>query len=229
MHFLFHIANQSHTTQIKSLVCGYFPDAKILSIEMLKAENKLSASEKNYIFIDDNNFSDFSAEKMLKGINNKNIQLIMVSESAKYAIDCIRHGFYDYLLINTLKKDFELFSDRIKGQQIIDKKLSAKNHILIKDHKSETKLQYSDILFIEAHGSYSNIYTNNKFFTVTKTIKTLIPNFPETFVRVHRSFAINIVHVKSYSNEEVIMNNETRIKISRSKKMNLIEALEQTA
>jgi hypothetical protein len=43
------------------------------------------------------------------------------------------------------------------------------------------------------------------------------------------SIAINIVHVKSYSNDEVIMNNETRIKISRTKKMALIEAIEQIA
>lgn len=229
MHFLFNIANQSLTTKIKSILCESFPDGKILSIEMLKTENQLSAAKKIYIFIDNHNFSYFSAENMLKGINYKNIHLIMVSKSEKYAVDCIRHGFYDYILINTLKKDFELLFNRIKAQLIIDKKLSVKNHLLIKDHKCETKLQYSDILFIEAHGSYSNIYTNNKFFTVTKTIKTLTPNFPDSFIRVHRSFAINIVHVKSYSNDEVIMNNETRIKISRTKKNALIEAIEQIA
>jgi DNA-binding LytR/AlgR family response regulator len=57
----------------------------------------------------------------------------------------------------------------------------------------------------------------------------LIPNFPETFVRVHRSFAINLFHIKSYNSEEVVMNNETRIKISRTKKMALIEAIRKSA
>ena len=109
-----------------------------------------------------------------------------------------------------------MFYNRVKAKKIIVPKVTVKNHIVIKDHRAYTKINYSDILFIEAHGSYSNIYIDNKFFTVTKTIKSLTPSFPESFIRVHRSFAINISHVKSYNNEEVVMNNETRIKISRS-------------
>ena len=90
-------------------------------------------------------------------------------------------------------------------------------------------IHYTDILFIEAHGSYSNVFTSTKFFTVTKTIKSLIQNFPESFIRVHRSYLINLGHVKSYCSEEVIMNNETKIKIARTKKLALIEAIQKTA
>lgn len=229
MYFLFHIDNQFYTTQIQNLVCTNFPDAKIQTVEKFKTENHLSNNEKIFIFIDDNNFSNFLSAIELNVIVKKNIHLIMVSKSPKHGIECIRHGFYDYLLANTLKEDFELFSGRLTNQFFLDSTSNINNHILIKDHKSETKLKYNDILFIEASGSYSTLYTNNKFFTVAKTIKMLIPNFPETFVRVHRSFAINLFHIKSYNSEEVVMNNETRIKISRTKKMALIEAIRKSA
>jgi len=153
----------------------------------------------------------------------------MVSENADYAIESIRQGFYDYLLLDSLECDFNFFSERIQKQIKSDEKSNVKNHIVIKDHKSITKLQYNNIVFIEAYGSYSNLYTNNKFYTISKTIKSIIHNFPESFVRVHRSYAVNLDHVKSFSTDEVIMNNETRIKISRAKKMALLEAIQKTA
>lgn len=227
MIFIFHIANQLHTTKVKNLVCAYYPNAKIQSIEKFKLDNHVSNNERLYIFAD--NYNTVTSELNLNGINIKNIFLIMISESNHYAIDCLRKGFYDYLLLNKLQTDFKMFSDRLNAQLLLDSKRNINNYILIKDHKSITKLQYTDILFIEAHGSYSNVYTSNKFFTVTKTIKSLIQNFPESFIRVHRSYLINLGHVKSYCSEEVIMNNDFKIKIARTKKMALIEAIQKTA
>ena len=163
------------------------------------------------------------------GIKRKNIFLIMITENTDFVIQCIRHGFYDYLLFNTLKADLKLFSDRLKAQSLLDSKSNVKNHILIKEHKANTELQYNNIVFIEAYGSYSNLYTENRFYTISKAIKSIIHNLPETFVRVHRSYAVNLDHVQSFNAEEVIMNNSTIIKISRTKKMALSEAIQKTA
>lgn len=229
MTFLIQFDNQFYTKKINDLICSSFSNAKIKSIDKFNGESVFSSSDKIYIFVDQKNFNILSTEVQLKGINRKNIYLVMVSENADYAIESIRHGFYDYLLLNSLEYDFKFFSDRIYNQITGDEKINVKNHILIKDHKSITKLQFNNIVFIEAYGSYSNLYTNNKFYTVSKTIKSIILNLPDTFVRVHRSYAVNLDHVKSFSTDEVVMNNETRIKISRAKKMALIEAIQKTA
>jgi hypothetical protein len=229
MTFLIQFDNQFYTKKINDLICSRFSNAKIKSIDKFNGESDFSSSDKIYIFVDQKNFNILSTEVQLKGINRKNIYLVMVSENADFAIESIRHGFYDYLLLNSLEYDFKFFSDRIYNQITGDEKINVKNHIVIKDHKSITKLQYNNIVFIEAYGSYSNLYTNSKFYTISKTIKSIIHNFPDTFVRVHRSYAVNLDHVKSFSTDEVVMNNETRIKISRAKKMALIEAIQKTA
>ena len=229
MTFFIHFTNQLHANKVRNLVCAYYPNTKLQSIEKFKLVNHDSNNEKIYIFTDNHNFNTIASELKLNGINSKNIFLIMISESNDYAIDCLRNGFYEYLLLNKLQTDFKLFSDRLNAQLLLDSKRNINNYILIKDHKSTTKLHYTDILFIEAHGSYSNVFTSTKFFTVTKTIKSLIQNFPESFIRVHRSYLINLGHVKSYCSEEVIMNNETKIKIARTKKLALIEAIQKTA
>ena len=229
MTFLIHFADQLYTYQIKNLIRTNFPLAKIQTIEKINLATPIVNAEKIYIFVDEENFNAISTETKLMGINKKNIYLIMVSESIKLAIGCIRHSFYDYLLTDSLEQDFRLFSSRLSAQLLLEADSNVKNHIVIKDHKSITKLQYNNIVFIEAYGSYSNLYTQNKFYTISKTIKSIIHNFPESFVRVHRSYAVNLDHVQSFSTDEVIMNNETRIKISRAKKMALLEAIQKTA
>jgi len=229
MTFLIQLANQFYKSKIKAMVCAHFPDAKIQTFEKFKIDKHHSNSEKIYIFVDHDNFNILSTGNQLSEINRKNIFLIMVADNTDFVIECIRYGFYDYFLSNTLKADLKLFSDRLKAQLLLDSKSNVKNHILIKEHKANTKLPYNNIVFIEAYGSYSNLYTEDRFYTISKTIKSIIHNFPETFVRVHRSYAVNLDHVQSFSTEEVIMNNETRIKISRTRKMALSEAIQKTA
>jgi len=164
-------------------------------------------------------------------LKKKAYNFIMVAENPSLVIECIRFGFFDYFLSNIISEDFLLFSNRILSMALesIDIQSNTQTHIIIKDHKSIIKLQFSDILFIEAYGSYSNLYTNNKLFTISKTIKSIIPNFPETFVRVHRSYAVNLDHVQTFSTDEVTMKNAKRIKISRAKKMAILKAIQKTA
>ena len=229
MTFFIQIDNQLYAKKINDLVNAKFPEAKIQSIEKNKTDEQLSITDKICIFVDENNLNILSTKEKFNQIKRKNIYLIMVAENADYAIECLQKGFYDYLLTNNLEYDFKFATDRIQNILLGETNSNNKNHIVIKDHKSITKLQYNNIVFIEAYGSYSNLYTNSKFYTISKTIKSIIHNFPETFVRVHRSYAINLDHVKSFSTDEVVMNNDTRIKISRAKKMAIIEAIQKTA
>lgn len=128
-----------------------------------------------------------------------------------------------------LEEEFKQLKSRLKLDLATSDSNPEKAYLIIKDYRSLKKLYFSEILFIEAYGSYSNIYTQEKFYTVSKTIKAITKDFPDFFVRVHRSFAVNLSHVMSFSHEEVIMNNSTKIKISRAKKMALVEAIDKIA
>jgi len=230
MIFFIELNNQSHTNKLNDMVSAKFPESEILSLGKFATDkHNFSLTDKICIFVDKTNCNILSTEEQFNGMNRKNIFLIMVAENADYAIECLRNGFYDYLLTNELENDFKFAAERIQNHLSGENNLNIKNHIVIKDHRSITKLQYNNIVFIEAYGSYSNLYTNSKFYTISKTIKSIIHDFPETFVRVHRSYAVNLDHVKSFSADEVVMNNNTRIKISRAKKMALIEAIQKTA
>lgn len=177
----------------------------------------------------------FECPNQLKNIaaapsnEDETTKYIMVSRDSKASIDCIKKGYFDYFLEHKLEEEFQQLKNRLKLDLQSSNLDPGKAYLIIKDYKSLKKLYFSDILFIEAYGSYSNIHTIEKFYTVSKTIKAITKDFPDSFVRVHRSFAVNLSHVLSFSHEEVIMNNSTKIKISRAKKMALVEAIDKIA
>jgi DNA-binding LytR/AlgR family response regulator len=211
------------------MIVARYPNAPITINESLIQLNEKLEIENCYVFVDQDFFVANSNYAQWFFLKRKTYKLIMVSETVCHALECIRFGFFDYFTINKLNEDFESFCNRINSNISDEFHSNTKKHILIKDHKAITKVQFTDILFIEAYGSYTNLYTNNKFYTISKTIKSIIPNFPKTFVSVHRSYAVNLDHVISFNKDEVLMNNETKIKISRAKKSALIEAIQRTA
>lgn len=77
---------------------------------------------------------------------------------------------------------------------------STDSTIYIKHNDCLEKIQYSTICYLEASGSYCNIYlSDNKKITISQPLGE-IANFlcPYTFIRIHRSFIINVNHVDKY-------------------------------
>lgn len=72
--------------------------------------------------------------------------------------------------------------------------------LFIKCNNWLEKLQYNTICYLEASGSYCSIHiSNNKNLTIAQPLGEIINSLPsDTFIRVHRSYVINIKHVNKY-------------------------------
>jgi two-component system LytT family response regulator len=84
-------------------------------------------------------------------------------------------------------------------------------------------LKLEEILYCEAERSYTVFHLeNNKTVTVSKPLAEYDQLLQDTsFLRVHKSFLVNMMHVKEYQRGEgglVIMSNGAEIEISRRKK-----------
>lgn len=62
------------------------------------------------------------------------------------------------------------------------------------------KLKYNTICYLEASGSYCSIHiSNNRNLTIAQPLSEIINSLPsDVFIRVHRSYVINIMHVNKY-------------------------------
>ena len=86
----------------------------------------------------------------------------------------------------------------------------------VKDGDYYTKLKFDDINYIEADGSYCNIYSNNKKFTLSSNLNHFQNNHKSPiFVRTHRSYIINLNKVEAFDKDSVIINSKA-IPISKA-------------
>ena len=79
---------------------------------------------------------------------------------------------------------------------------TPKDFVFIKDHEYFKKVRFQNICYLEASGSYCIIHlsdTDTDTITCTRTLSEIVRRFPTTnFVRVHRSFVVNLDHVNQY-------------------------------
>ena len=96
------------------------------------------------------------------------------------------------------------------------------NSIFIKEGTLETKINLSDILYVEALKNYSILFTKNKQHRVLLNIGLLLKddNF-KSFIRVHRGFAVQKHYIEHIASQEIILKNAISIPVGRSYKENL--------
>ena len=89
------------------------------------------------------------------------------------------------------------------------------------------------ILYLKAEGNYTMIrFSNGKQELICKTLRhvqEMLERYPQ-FVRVHRSFTVNIEHIDRYVRGKggyVVMECGTGISVSNGKKIALSNAVEQ--
>ena len=77
----------------------------------------------------------------------------------------------------------------------------------------------SDILYLQAEGDYVQIFTNDGKYMKEQTMKYFGSNLPSQFVRVHRSYIINIeaisrIELYKKQNQQLTLKNGHKINIS---------------
>ncbi len=84
------------------------------------------------------------------------------------------------------------------------KEVSNQDFIFVKADKKLIKLNYEDILFIEGLKDYVIIYTDQARIVTLQTMKSLEEKLPEKiFVRVHRSYIVNVHKIKSIHSDDI--------------------------
>ena len=94
--------------------------------------------------------------------------------------------------------------------------------IYIKEGHEQTKVKLHDILYLEALKDYTLIITSNKRHCVLSSIGALLKEHHfQSFIRIHRSFAVQKQYIQKITTQEIQLNNNVLIPIGRSYKDNL--------
>ena len=165
-------------------------------------------------------------------------EVIFVTAHDDYMLQAFKFSAVDYLLKPVDEKELEDAVNRA-FTRIGQKKKTGGLDVLVHNLRPqllahEMKLcipsQYGfevillqDVIYCEAESSYTRFYLPNKKMVITsKTIKEYEYLLADIFfVRVHRSYLINLKHVKEYRRGEegtITMTNGQEIKVAKRKK-----------
>ncbi|MCT3761559.1 LytTR family transcriptional regulator [Elizabethkingia anophelis] len=104
--------------------------------------------------------------------------------------------------------------------------MSEKQYTFIKSGKRLIKLNFDEISIIKGLGNYVEIITTgSKKLVYYKSLKDLIENLPEEFMRVHNSFIINLRNVDYFEDNHLIINDQ-KISVAKSYKECLQNSIE---
>jgi DNA-binding LytR/AlgR family response regulator len=187
-----------------------------------QAENALQAlpllenNEVDIIFLDINmpkiNGIDFLKSSKLDA------HIIITTAYPVYAVEAYGLDVLDYLVKPIPFERFLKACNKVKELKTKKDSLKAPviDHFFIKCENQIEKVFYDELLYAEAMMNYVMLYTNTKKMMVYITIKGLEEQLPkDRFIKVHKSFIVNIGKIKSIEGNILNIGNE-KIAISQS-------------
>lgn len=126
--------------------------------------------------------------------------IIIISSNPQYAVDAFEFDVADYLVKPI--KDYARFLAAVHKALTKTKENSSQpekpvdSSLFVRIDSVLLKLSIDDILWVEAFGDYIKIHTREKEYTVYSTLKKIEEKISSTkFVRVHRSYIVNVTKV----------------------------------
>lgn len=214
---------ESYVERIASLeVAGTFRNA-IQAFDYLQ-----SGGVADLIFLDIQ-MPKLTGIEFLKTIKNPP-HVIFTTAYREYALEGFELEALDYLLkpisfdrfMKAVSKAVpQTSAETVKTSVAID----DDDFIFFKCDKKMIRISLGEIYYIESIKDYVKIKTTTKEIVTHQKISVLETKLPaKYFIRVHRSFIVNIPRIESYSASEVELNQES-IPIGRNYKQNVMDKL----
>ncbi|RXM42979.1 LytTR family DNA-binding domain-containing protein [Flavobacterium sp. YO64] len=215
---------------------------KVDSLELISTFNNaidavsfINQNNVDLIFLDIQ-MPHFSGIDFLNTIEKKPL-VIFTTAYSDYAVEGFNLGAVDYLVKPIPFHRF--LKSVVRAQQIVNPTAAVssiaentlvpeleQDFMFVRAEYENVKMNFADILFIEGLKDYVKIYTTDNKYTLTLISLIKLENLLSSkgFSRIHRSYIINIKHVKSIQKNKVLISDK-RIPISESYKNAFFEKI----
>lgn len=158
--------------------------------------------------------------------------IVFTTAYAEYAVEGFRVNAVDYLLKPFGLQDFQRAANRLKerflslspSKERVD---SESQHsplplegtgeaiIFLKTEYRIVKVTISDIRYVEAMSEYLKVYVEGeaKPIVTLLSMKKMEERLPAYFMRIHRSYIINLTKIQEVNKNRVIMDKDTYLPI----------------
>lgn len=148
--------------------------------------------------------------------------VIFTTAYSQYAVDGFNVNAIDYLLKPIAYERFLMAIRKVLN--VRNPQLSENQFMILKENKTLHKIDYNDIKYIEAFGDYVKVHTQEKTVLTHSTFSKFIENLPNNFLRVHKSFSINLHKMNQISGNQILLDTCV-IPIGQKYKSSVLKAL----
>lgn len=181
----------------------------------LEAKMALASKELDLVFLDVE-MPEMTGFELLDSYK-KIPQVIMVTGKKQYAYDAFRYDVTDFLSKPVNKERFNQAVDRVLFYSENLAKTKDEHTIMIKSDGVLIKLRTEDIDYVEAMGDYIKVNAGKDMHVVHSTMKAFMSELPDSFMRVHKSYIVNLDKVLEMD-DTILIGDYFNLPVSRSYK-----------
>ena len=206
-------------------------DLVALCSNAIEAKELLKTEQVDLLFVDIN-MPDINGIDFVRGLTDPPL-VIFTTAYSEYALEGFRLNAVDYLLKPFSFDDFSRAAEKacslrelhrmrderaasVSTIESIDEASDNNGYISIKSDYKVNLVRYNDIIYIESVGEYIRLHLKDGSKLTTlfrlKNMETELPQ--KNFMRVHRSYIVNIDYVSSFARGKIYLSNGDYVPIS---------------
>lgn len=134
--------------------------------------------------------------------------VVLITSNKGYAVEAFEYAVLDYLVkpisyarfLQAAQQAREALASRIQPAA------ADAAFTFVKVDSKLVKVQFDEVLFVEALGDYVHIVTKRSKLIVYSTLRAIEEKFPAAlFVRVHRSFIVSIRQIQTIEDNSILL------------------------
>jgi two-component system LytT family response regulator len=175
---------------------------------------------------------DISGLSFARSVNRK-LKIIFTTAYRDYAVEGFDLRAVDYLLkpisFERLLQGIDKYLEENRvpvREQARDLHEPHDDSMFVRAERKMVRVSFGEVLFIESLGDYIKIHlTGGKTLVTRDSITNISASLPpEEFIRVHRSFIVNRLHIDSYTSDTIGIGKH-EVPISRSYREEVVKKL----
>ena len=186
----------------------------------MEARQYLEQETVDAIFCDIN-MPDLNGMDFIKSLQAPPL-VVFTTAYSEYAVEGFKVNAVDYLLKPFGMQDFQRAANRVKERLEVTTPLpqqgggeGVSDTIFVKTEYKIVKITIADIRYIEAMSEYLKIYldSEDKPVITLLSMKKMEERLPDSFMRIHRSYIVNLTKIQEVNKNRVIMDSDTYLPI----------------
>ena len=149
--------------------------------------------------------------------------IVFTTAYSEYAVEGFKVNAVDYLLKPFGLQDFQMAANRLR-ERMKNEKLEMRNDdyqtskdetLFLKTDYRIVKVSIADIRYIEGMSEYLKVWLEGepKPIITLLSMKKMEERLPDTFMRIHRSYIVNLTKIQEVNKNRVILDTNTYLPI----------------